>query len=301
MAEKPFRPWYHGEIHVLSPKIVENASRDGINRDVAEAEQLLRGAGKISDRLEQLSHTISDNLGPTNLDKGKNLMSKGKVIDAEIEFEKVEKRKFNKPSAAMTKAFPDVVKEIILIKDTEQNEAADLKKGARTSRPVGKSCTRPPKMTQPPTNKRKTLIPEHCDLNIKCTRTNNLYHELKGLNVNHYVNSVSVAFRVFLELSADEYIDKHGLPILEKNDNLGNRLRTIIQDILDKGKPSDDEKNMLKHEKNRLNGDFFNRLNGFVHNKGIYPEADQLKGMWDQVEPVVNIMWEICSGDRVRT
>lgn len=294
MAAKPFRPWYHGEIHILSSKIVENASRDGINRDVPEAEQLLRRAGEVSDNLEQLSHSVSDNLASKYLDKGKDLMSKGKVIDAEAEFEKVEERKGKKPSPTMIAAFPTIVKEILRLKDMEQKELESLK-GARKPRPAERPHT------QPPTRKRKTLIPGKCTLNIGSTRANNFYDELRSIDVKRYTNSVSVAFRVFLELSADEYIDRYGLQFDQKNDNLGNKLRTIIQDILEKGKLSDDEKKMLKHEKNHLKGDFFNSLNGFVHNKDIHPGADELKGMWDQIEASVRIMWEICSGDRLRT
>ena len=66
--------------------------------------------------------------------------------------------------------------------------------------------------SKPSQRKRSTLIPARgFALRISQERLNEIYHELRRLDIYDYTNAVSVLFRVFLELSVDEYIDNNTL------------------------------------------------------------------------------------------
>ena len=66
--------------------------------------------------------------------------------------------------------------------------------------------------SRPSASTRKTVIPSRgFSLVIKQDRINEIYHELRRLNFEHFVNASAVLFRVFLELSLDEYIKRHGI------------------------------------------------------------------------------------------
>ena len=66
--------------------------------------------------------------------------------------------------------------------------------------------TKQVKQEKKASSKRRTLIPGSFRLVIENDRINGIYRELKTLSVEDYVNSVAVLFRVFIELSVDEYL-----------------------------------------------------------------------------------------------
>ncbi|MFI5340926.1 MAG: hypothetical protein ACHQ7N_13945, partial [Candidatus Methylomirabilales bacterium] len=60
---------------------------------------------------------------------------------------------------------------------------------------------------------RRTLIPKHLKLRIPQTRINRIYGELQKLNADQYVNSCAVLLRVFVELSVDDYAQRHRMDL----------------------------------------------------------------------------------------
>ncbi len=57
-----------------------------------------------------------------------------------------------------------------------------------------------------PSAKRNTLIPRSCVILIKETKSNNIFHELRRMQLDDVPVAISVFLRVFLELSIDSYI-----------------------------------------------------------------------------------------------
>src|SRR5690606_29740542 len=60
---------------------------------------------------------------------------------------------------------------------------------------------------------RKALIPSRLKLTIGQHRINRIYFELRKLDVEEFVNSVAVMFRVFIELSVDQYAQDHSIDL----------------------------------------------------------------------------------------
>ena len=62
--------------------------------------------------------------------------------------------------------------------------------------------------TRPLSNKRGKLIPSQFCLSIPNPRINAIFRELKRLKISDFPNACAVLFRVFLELSVDDYIGR---------------------------------------------------------------------------------------------
>ena len=77
---------------------------------------------------------------------------------------------------------------------------------------------------------RDCLIPRDCTLNITELRIQHIESELRRLKIESFPNSVSVLFRVFVELSADAYIDRLKLSLPAKP-VLRTKLDTIVSDL----------------------------------------------------------------------
>ena len=95
---------------------------------------------------------------------------------------------------------------------------------AKSDKPKPDNSSTPPK-SRPMSTTRSYFIPRDCEFHIKNNKINNIFYELKH---NLYLgdvakksvpNAVSVLFRVFLEISLDEYMTQHKL----KCENKKNR------------------------------------------------------------------------------
>ncbi|WP_036308083.1 hypothetical protein, partial [Methyloglobulus morosus] len=112
----------------------------------------------------------------------------------------------------------------------------------------GNPKTTPSKLTTKPpgtrgtlsTEEQKNLIPKKFKLNLPSGKVNDIFIELKNLDVVTYRHAVSVLFRVFVELSIQRHIDLHNIQLPKDGNNkiidkLSLRLEKVKQDIKDKG------------------------------------------------------------------
>jgi hypothetical protein len=129
-------------------------------------------------------------------------------------------------------------------------------------------------------------------LRIEQSRINEIYHELRRLNINDYTNAVSVLFRVFLELSIDEYIEKNNLGtdlivrLNAKMNEVGNHLKA-------QGKMSDQQ---LKPVRRAAQGDSFlgttiTTMHQYIHNQHFHPAPQDLIATWDSLQPYFEAIW----------
>ncbi|MDQ0149158.1 hypothetical protein J2S18_001088 [Eubacterium multiforme] len=137
-------------------------------------------------------------------------------------------------------------------------------------------------------NKRKFLIPSTFHARINVPRIQQIYKELKRLDVSEYPNSVSVLFRVFFELTVDEYIEQTNLQGITNNDKLNKKVQACIDDLK--------KKNLFDKYKAKpinvaisTNDSLFsiNTFNSYVHNKHMIPDPMQLKNTWNQFESFI--------------
>src|SRR5439155_8322726 len=79
--------------------------------------------------------------------------------------------------------------------------------------------------------KRDHLIPKDCILGIPDGRMRDIERELRKLSLDDHTNAVSVLFRVFIELSADTYIDEKGL-VIDVMASLDKKLLGTANDLV---------------------------------------------------------------------
>jgi hypothetical protein len=150
---------------------------------------------------------------------------------------------------------------------------------------------------------RKTLIPKRLKLTIPVTRLNKIYDELQRLDVSAFVNSCAVLLRVFVELSIDEYAQKHGISlqksiptssgeIREVEFSLREKLRTIADHFeANKIRTKDELRGVRSIITNKEHVLSVDSLNAYVHNKDFHPSDSDLKTTWDNLEAYMTGVW----------
>ena len=148
------------------------------------------------------------------------------------------------------------------------------------------------KKSVPLSTSRLTLIPSNCVLKIKNSpRINKIYRELRGLEVRGFENACAITFRVFLELSIEEYARSKGISCHEK-DSLANKISKVSKYMESNNLMSKDELkpvNIAYSTPNNLVST--HTLNAYVHNPNLAPKADDLKLTWNDFEKLFQVMY----------
>lgn len=139
---------------------------------------------------------------------------------------------------------------------------------------------------------RKTLIPSSCVLKIKQPpRINKIYRELRDLEIDHFENSGAVMFRVFLELSLEEYSRRKQIPFND-NDYLVTKLKKVADYLKTTKLMTSDELKPIRVACSSKDDLFAtNTLNAYVHNPYFAPKSKDLKITWDNFEKFFKAMW----------
>lgn len=151
-----------------------------------------------------------------------------------------------------------------------------------------------PKKKKPnrPTSERKKLIPSNCPVRPPVGRANDIYHELRRLEVENYRNSVSILLRVFLEFSIEAYIDRRGVTSVHAGDKLSKKLLKVADHMETNNIMDKKELHAVRKAGNDANSLFSTvTLNAYVHNVNFYPSASELKTSWDNLEPFIEKLW----------
>lgn len=139
---------------------------------------------------------------------------------------------------------------------------------------------------------RKTLIPSIHTLTITNPRIARIYKELKSIDCEQYPNSVSVLFRVFVELTCDYYISVNHLPRISVNNKLSQKANAIIE-YFKANKIM--EENDLRAAQQMVSSDTQNQsiktFHSYVHNINITPTTTDLLTAWDDLFPFIKNLW----------
>lgn len=138
---------------------------------------------------------------------------------------------------------------------------------------------------------RDKLIPRDCALNVTDTRVRQIEGELRRLSLSDYTNSVSVMFRVFIELSADSYITKASLS--PKDEKLSTKLLAVTADLMTKNKLTAGQAApvRLQCHKDSFLAPSSALMNEYVHNRFIIPAVGDLRTYWDNLQPFITAVW----------
>lgn len=119
-------------------------------------------------------------------------------------------------------------------------------------------------------------------------RAHDIWNELqRRLKFGDHDNAIAVLFRVLLEFSVENYIERKKLSSVHANDKLANKFRKVLDDmtaqaILDKKYLS----NLKKFEQTEPLVSA-NTLHAYVHHRSFFPSDHHLKSMWDTLADFV--------------
>jgi hypothetical protein len=116
--------------------------------------------------------------------------------------------------------------------------------------------------------------------------------ELRKLSLKEHTNAISVLFRVFIELSADSYIDREKLP-LTVNSKLSEKLLGVSTDLIARKKLTVQQAAAVRVASNRNSflAPSTALMNEYVHNKDIFPAPTDLRAYWDGLQPFITAIW----------
>jgi hypothetical protein len=150
----------------------------------------------------------------------------------------------------------------------------------------------PGKKSVPLSTSRKTLIPSSCVLKVKnAPRVNKIYRELRGLEVKGFENACAITFRVFLELSVENYAKTKNINYHE-NDSLASKIGKVAKYMESNKLMSTDELKPIRVACSTPDDLVsIKTLHAYVHNPYLSPKADELKLTWDDFEKFFKTMW----------
>jgi len=148
------------------------------------------------------------------------------------------------------------------------------------------------KKSVPLSTSRPKLIPASCVLKVKnAPRINKIYRELRDLEIDHFENSGAVMFRVFLELSLEEYARKNQIPF-DKYTGLSAMLQKVAEHMKTNNFMTPDELKPIRVAYSSKDSMFSSdTLHAYVHNPDFAPKSKDLKITWDNFEKFFKAMW----------
>lgn len=151
--------------------------------------------------------------------------------------------------------------------------------------------------SKPSSKSRNQLIPRSTTFPVESTKANDIYRELRKLDIRLYPFSVAVMARVFLEISLDLYIQKHKLKAAlaavagKQNQTLRHKVECVRSDLLAKG----EEKSVINSAITKFNSASspfsIDQLHMVVHNAHFHPDAVGLTRAWDSCEGFFLALW----------
>ena len=151
---------------------------------------------------------------------------------------------------------------------------------------VGKPIT----TSAPPRDK---LIPSRFALNITEPRVQDIARELKKLSLSQYPNAVSVLFRVFVELSVDNYITTKKLSGIAVSDVLYKKIDGVCNDLVSRQKLTTQQAKPVRRAaaKDSFLAPSINMMHGYVHCPYIFPAPGDLRASWDSLQSFILAVW----------
>lgn len=155
---------------------------------------------------------------------------------------------------------------------------------------------------------RKYLIPSQFKISIPHTRINRIYWELQRLDVEKFINSCSVMFRVFVEMSIDEFAQKRGISLTLEIKSKAKPVKTPqikemslrrklskIADYMEENKicNKDELRGVRSLATKRNHVLSVDTLNAYVHNKDYNPAPSDIKSSWDNIQIIMQKLWTV--------
>lgn len=187
--------------------------------------------------------------------------------------------------------------------DTRNNEnptAAPENSAPSSDEDSTNATTRP--RAKPSSRARKYLIP--WSLSISNYRINEIYRELrKDIEVDQCPNATAIAFRVFIEVTCDEYTlnqQRAQTPVVRvdnkkpvtENDSLETKVKAVVQHLESiKLLNKDQAKAIAKRASTHDQIGSVDHFNQFIHSASTPPIPSELKDIADEYRPMLEAIW----------
>ena len=139
------------------------------------------------------------------------------------------------------------------------------------------------------TSERLRLIPNDADLHISDSRLQNIEQELRKLSLSQYPNAAGVLLRVFLELSANDYIKRSNLNDVDERSNLNVKLKKVTESLADDGKLTNQEVQAIEANASGHRSIF--RMHQLIHNQHLFPSPGELRAEWSSLQSWFEAVW----------
>lgn len=159
--------------------------------------------------------------------------------------------------------------------------------------PAGRAKPSAPPAPPPRPRERPTLIPHDCVLQVSNIRCQRVANELRRLSVDDYPNAVAVLFRVFLELSVDEYIVTNKVLSVNEHSKLNVKISAVLDSLLARKKLNDQQATPVRslNQKKSFLVPSVDLLHAYVHNQHMFPSAGDLRTGWDNLQSYFSAIW----------
>jgi hypothetical protein len=142
------------------------------------------------------------------------------------------------------------------------------------------------------------MVEKGVPLNITDPKIAEILDEMKRLQPEEHQHACAVLLRVFLELSVDDYLTKHGISLDVPNPNgktpkkLAKKVAEAIAHLVT---PGGAERRTFKGMERGLTDDksplSIDLLHHYVHNRFVKPKARELLDAWDEAQPFFRGVW----------
>ncbi len=162
--------------------------------------------------------------------------------------------------------------------------------------PPSSSPTKKPKPTK--SAPRTTIVPKTCKFNISTPKIEKIFRELRTLQLSKHPHAIGVLFRVFLEMSVDDYlVNKAGSGLtVTKNGHLHQKtLATKVHEVVDhmvtNGADRKDFKGIFTGLTDEHHPFSIDTLHAYIHNRFFTPTEGNLTVGWDNAQRFFEAIW----------
>ena len=197
----------------------------------------------------------------------------------------------------------DIVRQDIKVKHIMTQEQRVNYAQELASRPLPQAIVGSPhpsskqvKVTGVGSEKRTSLIPKALKLDIPSVRIANIFSELQNLKVEQFTNSCAVLLRVFVEMSIDDFGERHNIsfkqPKSDKEISLREKLGMVVKFMEENGPSTKKQlhgiRTIISNKNHVLSIDTWN---AYVHNQYYNPTPSDLKTNWDNIQAFIQQVW----------
>ena len=145
---------------------------------------------------------------------------------------------------------------------------------------------------------RKNVVPKNCPLTVTDNRILEIYIELQTLRLTEARNAIAVLLRVFLELSADHFLEANNIPLTNPRPGGGDyykpldqKVRETVDILVQLGAPRSNFAAVDRSLGDKTSPLHPETLGAYVHDRFSTPSPHLLTAAWDHAQPLFERIW----------